>query len=173
MLTGVLTAFRKVNLTLLSDFPRMGFFEPDRGPFLIERRAARRTRATCPASLRTLTSEAVGHLWDLSETGARVSLPNPPAEGESAQLKWGTERVLCRVVWVDHDMCGLAFESPIDPAVVEASSGMLGIIEQPTAMIGNIPVGRKRSAPGAAEALAESAQRSDNLLATRSRHPGE
>jgi hypothetical protein len=145
----------------------MAFFEPDKAPFLIERRAARRTRATCPAILRTLTGESCGHLWDLSETGARVSVPSPPAEGEAVQLKWGTERVWCHVVWIDHDMCGLAFDSPIDPAVVEASSRMLGIVEHPTAAIGNIPVGRKRSAPGAAEARAEQYTPREDLLATR------
>jgi hypothetical protein len=150
----------------------MGFFEPDKRPFLIERRAARRTRATCPASLRTLTSETFGHLWDISETGARVSMPSPPAEGEAAQLKWGTERVLCRVVWIDHDMCGLAFDSPIDPAVVEASARMLGIVEHPTAEVGNIPLGRKRSAPGTAEAQAECYTPRDDLLARRPTTPG-
>ena len=144
----------------------MGFFLPDRGPFLIERRAARRTRATCAASLRTLTSESFGHLWDLSETGARVSVENPPAIGESAMLKWGTERVMCRVVWTDHDICGLEFETPIDPTVVASSARLIGIVEQPTAAIGNIPVGRKRSAGAAASQTEESRP---GLLATRSR----
>ena len=124
----------------------MGLFQPDNGPFLIERRASRRTRATCAASLRTLTNEIFGHLWDLSETGARISVPTPPPVGESALLKWGTERVMCRIVWTEHDICGLEFEKPIDPVVVAASARLLGIIEQPTAAIGNIPVGRKRSA---------------------------
>lgn len=145
----------------------MGFFEPDKGPFQIERRAARRTRATCAASLRTLTTEAFGHLWDLSQTGARVSVPNPPAEGETALLKWGTERAMCRIVWIDRDLCGVEFDERIDPAVVEASARMLGIVEHPTAEVGNIPLGRKRSAPGAAEAEAERYSPRDNLLATR------
>jgi hypothetical protein len=126
----------------------MGFFREDDGPFLLERRAARRTRATCAASLRTLTTEIFGHLWDLSETGARISVSNPPAEGESGLLKWGTERVMCRVVWVERDLCGLEFEGPIDPAVVTASERMLGIVEQPTAELGKIPAGRKRSRTG-------------------------
>jgi hypothetical protein len=127
----------------------MGLFQPDNRPPVIERRASRRTRATCAASLRTLTNEIFGHLWDLSETGARISVPTPPPVGESALLKWGTERVMCRIVWTEHDICGLEFEKPIDAAVVDASARLLGIVELPTAAIGNIPVGRKRSAPGA------------------------
>jgi hypothetical protein len=146
----------------------MGFFEPYKGPFLIERRAARRTRATCAASVRTLTHESVGHLWDLSETGARVSLDNPPQPGEAALLKWGSEKVMCSVVWTDRDMCGLAFDHPIDPAVVEASARMLGILEQPTAAMGNIPVGRKRSTPVQAD---EAAASHSGLLATRFGRP--
>jgi hypothetical protein len=35
----------------------MGFFQSDKGSFLIERRAARRTRATWAATLRTRTNE--------------------------------------------------------------------------------------------------------------------
>jgi hypothetical protein len=149
----------------------MGFFEPDRGPFVIERRAARRTRATCAASLRTLTRECIGHLWDLSETGARISVDSPPEIGESAVLKWGPEKVMCRVVWIAHDMCGLSFDSPIDPAVVASSARMIGIVEQPTAAVGNIPVGRKRSALGALSG--HEAEGRPDLLATRFRHPGD
>lgn len=143
----------------------MGFFEPYKGPFLIERRAARRTRATCAASLRTLTRECIGHLWDLSETGARVSVDSPPEAGETAVLKWGAEKVMCRVVWIDHDMCGLSFDSPIDSAVVASSARLIGIVEQPTAAVGNIPVGRKRSALGQSGPAEENG--SPDLLATR------
>jgi hypothetical protein len=148
----------------------MGYFEPDKRNLLIERRAARRTRATCAASLRTLTRESIGHLWDLSEAGARVSLDVPPEVGETAVLKWGAEKVMCRVVWTDRDICGLAFDTPIDPATVASSARMIGIVEQPVAAVGNIPVGRKRSAPGAS-ASEENEARPD-FLATRPRNPG-
>jgi len=144
----------------------MGSFEPYKGPFLIERRAARRTRATCAASLRTLTRESIGHLWDLSETGARVSVDVPPEAGETAVLKWGAEKVMCRVVWIDRDLCGLAFDDPIDPAIVASSARLLGIVEQPSATLGNIPVGTKRSDVGAS-ATREDEPRPD-ILARRS-----
>ena len=146
----------------------MGFFQEDRGPFLIERRAARRTRATCAASLRTLTNETFGHLWDLSETGARVSVENPPQVGESALLKWGTEKVMCRIVWTEHDMCGLSFDRPISSDVVTSSARLIGIVEQPTAEMGKIPAGRKRSALGVAQEPAEdSRDGGSSLLAIR------
>jgi hypothetical protein len=143
----------------------MGMFQPDNGPFLIERRKARRSRATCGASLRTLSGEVFGQLWDLSETGARISVPTPPERGESALLKWGTEQVMCRIVWADGDMCGLSFENPIAPAVVSATARLLGIVEHPTAAISNIPVGRRRSAAGEGPGRAEADPR-PNLLAS-------
>jgi hypothetical protein len=147
----------------------MGFFQPDKGPFLVERRAARRTRATCAASLRTLSNETFGHLWDLSQTGARVSVEKPPEPGENAMLKWGGEKAMCQVIWVEHDMCGLAFDSPINPEVVESSARLIGIVEQPTAAIGNIPVGQKRSGAGTSTGEAESESRRFNPLAIRKR----
>lgn len=143
----------------------MGMFQPDNGPFLIERRAARRSRATCAASLRTLEGESFGELWDLSETGARISVANPPERGESALLKWASEQVMCRVVWTEGDMCGVSFENPINSVVVSSTARMLGIVEHPTAAMGNIPIGRKRSAPRAAQAESDP---QPNLLASRS-----
>jgi hypothetical protein len=141
-------------------------FQPDNGPFLIERRKARRSRATCGASLRTLSGEVFGQLWDLSETGARISIATPPERGESALLKWSTEQVMCRIVWTEGDMCGLSFENPISSAVVSETARLLGIVEHPTATIGNIPVGRRRSAQGmAAQPEADSTV---SLLASRS-----
>jgi hypothetical protein len=145
----------------------MGMFQPDNGPFVIERRAARRSRATCGASLRTLEGEVFGQLWDLSQSGARISIASAPERGESALLKWGTEQVMCRVVWTEGDMCGVSFENPIDPAVVSATARLLGIVEHPTAAMGNIPVGRRRSASGAANGEPE-ASRPTTLLASHS-----
>lgn len=125
----------------------MGLFQPDKGPFLIDRRSARRSRATCAASLRTLTAEAFGELWDISETGARIGLSSPPERGESALLKSAGEQVMCRIVWTEGEMCGLAFETPLRPEVVASTARMLGIAKHPTAAMGNIPTGRKRSGP--------------------------
>jgi hypothetical protein len=154
----------------------MGMFQPDNGPFLIERRAARRSRATCGASLQTLTGESFGELWDISETGARISMTNPPERGETAILRWSTEHAMCRIVWSQDDMCGLSFESPISPEVVASTGRLIGVVEQPVATIGNIPVGRRRSAASLAETVAAEQNESRiNLLVplSRPRAPGD
>ena len=122
-------------------------FRPEIGPLLIERRRSRRSRATCGASLETPDGEIFGQLWDLSETGARVQTTYPPVEGTSALLKWGSEKVECEVIWARDDMCGLAFESPIDRAVVSTTGRLIGVAEHSGASMANIPLGRKRSAP--------------------------
>ena len=74
-------------------------FRPEIGPFLIERRKSRRSRATCVASLETPAGESFGQLWDLSETGARVEMASPPQPGTAALLKWASEKVACEVIW--------------------------------------------------------------------------
>ena len=170
MLARAFTTFPNSNLTLPADFRRMAYLQTEMGPFVIERRAARRTRATCAASLQTLTDESVGYLWDLSETGARVSVASPPQPGENALLKWGTEKVMCRVVWTDRDMCGLSFDRPISSEAVAASARLIGIVEQPIAALDNIPIGRKRSA--AAASVSRESEAPPDLLATRLRAAG-
>jgi len=121
-------------------------FRPEIGPFLIERRRSRRSRATCGASLETPDGEVFGQLWDLSETGARVQTADLPKDGTTALLKWGSERVACRVIWTRDDMCGLAFDTPIDRAVMAETGRLIGVPQHPGASMANIPLGRRRSA---------------------------
>jgi hypothetical protein len=124
----------------------MGMFRSEIGPFLIERRRRRRSRATCAASIETTAGGIFGQLWDLSETGARVQTADLPRVGTAALLKWASEKIACRVMWVRDGMCGLGFESPIDRDLVSATTRVIGAPEQPAASFANIPVGRKRSA---------------------------
>ena len=129
-------------------------FRPEIGPFLIERRKSRRSRATCVASLETPAGESFGQLWDLSETGARVQMAGPPQPGTPAVLKWASEKAACEVIWVQDDMCGLGFENAIDRGVVSATARIIGGPEQPGASLENIPIGRKRSAQAGPELAA-------------------
>ena len=123
----------------------MSMFQPRAAKTLVERRTSRRWRATCPATLETLTGESNGQLWDLSETGARLQLQGPPPKGTTALLKWGNERIICQVVWATEEMCGVAFETAIDSALVSSTCRMIGEFEQPVAAIHNIRAGRKRT----------------------------
>lgn len=125
---------------------------PDTGPLPSERRAARRLRVGCPATLRTLTADCVGYLWDLSQSGARVQTANPPQPGSAAILRWDKQEAACSIVWASEDMCGVAFNASIEDAVVLATTSLTRVIEEPIAALQNIPLGRKRSAQVAPEA---------------------
>lgn len=113
----------------------------------IERREAGRARTDCPARLRTPGGDWYGRLWDLSETGARVQIQNPPAQGVTCLIGWQANELFCRVVWSAHDMCGVLFERPISRAVVMETLGEPEpeMPSGPAASVGNIPVGRRRS----------------------------
>jgi hypothetical protein len=115
-------------------------------PQSIERRNAGRARADCSARLQTPGGNWYGRLWDLSETGARVQVDNPPAQGVMCLISWQTHEMFCKVMWAAEDMCGVQFERPIARAIVMET---LGAPEPeapagPVASVGNIPVGQRR-----------------------------
>ncbi len=85
-----------------------------------------------------------GLLWDLSETGARVQVENPPASGLTALITWEDHERLCRIVWATGEMCGVVFDRPIPAAAVR---GAAGPNDGPQASLGNIPLGQRRSRP--------------------------
>ena len=111
----------------------------------IERRLCGRARTDCAARLQTPGGDWHGRLWDLSETGARIHVAKPPAEGVLALLKWQTNEVFCRVVWSADDMCGVAFERQLSASVVAETLGEEVIDRGPAASVGSIPAGTRRS----------------------------
>lgn len=125
----------------------MGFDKAARAPLPVERRAAGRARADCPVRLQTPAGTWQGRLWDLSETGARVQVVHPPAQGSMVLISWQTNELFCRVVWSADDMCGVVFERPISSATVRETPGepQREPDSAPAASVGNIPVGRRRS----------------------------
>ena len=111
----------------------------------IERRLVGRARTDCAARLQTPGGDWHGRLWDISETGARVHLERPPAEGVLALLKWHTNEVFCRVIWSADDMCGVQFERRLSDSVVAETLGEATVDRGPAASVGSIPVGQRRS----------------------------
>ena len=111
----------------------------------IERRLVGRARTDCAARLQTPGGDWHGRLWDLSETGARIHVAHPPAEGVLALLKWHHHEVFCRVVWSADDMCGVQFERRLSDDVVAETLGETPVDRGPAASVGSIPVGQRRS----------------------------
>jgi hypothetical protein len=112
----------------------------------IERRSVGRARTDCAARLQTPGGDWHGRLWDLSETGARVQVDNPPAQGVMCLIRWQANELFCKIVWSADDMCGVLFERPIPRAVViETLGGVEPETERgPAARVDNIPIGRRR-----------------------------
>lgn len=112
-----------------------------------ERRDSERTRTECPAQLHLTTGACFGSLWDLSETGARVQIKQPPRAGTEALLKWQSHEALCRVVWARDDMCGVVFFRPLSRTMLDETLREERKPSGPTAEVTNIPLGQKRSRP--------------------------
>jgi hypothetical protein len=118
-------------------------FQPQ-SSFVAERRGAARSRVAGEARLQTPGGDWKGLLWDLSETGARVQVQNPPSAGATALLKWESNEWFCKVVWTIGEMCGVVFERPIAAALVRnAPTERTG----PRPSLSNIPLGQRRSRP--------------------------
>ena len=111
-----------------------------------ERRANERSRVSCAARLRTSYSNWVGHLWDISITGARFQVENPPKSGVTALLEWEPAEAMCKVVWSMGDVCGLQFERPLKQSVVDRCTSKEEATG-PVASVGNIPLGKRRTRP--------------------------
>lgn len=124
----------------------MAFHRSHRSLTVPDQRASARVKIAIEARLRLTIGDRPGRLVDLSETGARFSLPNPPPEGAPAILLWFTHEVFCKVIWTAQDACGLKFDRPLGQEIVlEAIGQDLDLTAASAANRNNIPMGRKRS----------------------------
>ena len=116
------------------------------GDAYVERRASRRVEVACEAVLETMTQRFAGHLFDMSEAGARVRLTDTPHVGSTAVLRWCGHEAVCTVVWTNDEDCGLSFTKPVAAELVAETAALNRVIDMPIASVGNIAQGQKRSA---------------------------
>jgi hypothetical protein len=80
---------------------------------------APRTAVSLPASMVTMSAYRFPELVDISASGAKlVGSPLPP-KGTTAILRAGALQVMCRVVWVKGEACGIRFEEPVAPYILK------------------------------------------------------
>jgi hypothetical protein len=72
-----------------------------------------------PASVVTMSAYQFPELADISQTGAKLRGSPFPPKGTTALLRAGTLEVLCRVVWVQDDHCGIRFDEPVSPKILK------------------------------------------------------
>jgi hypothetical protein len=77
------------------------------------RRSAQRVPAPVLAVLSTVTEDHRGALVNISSTGARLSAPSLPREGEQVIFKADRVTAFGRFVWSKGAQCGIAFDGPI------------------------------------------------------------
>jgi len=103
------------------------------------------------------------------------TMPNIPAELKPGVSKYIAPNALFYFRWgaAFTVLTGLIlawlYDELIPALTLQESARLIGILEQPTAALGNIPVGRKRSGAGASASDAEEPQRGFKLLAIRQR----
>jgi PilZ domain-containing protein len=83
------------------------------------RRKEARTGAPLLSTLSTVTDDYRVGLVNLSSTGARLSAPYLPKEGEEVIFRTDTVQSFGRVVWSHDGQCGVVFDGPILSGEVE------------------------------------------------------
>ena len=89
---------------------------------------AQRVAVSMPASIVTMSAYQFPELADISRSGAKVTGSSLPPKGTTVLLRVGVLEVLCRVIWVAGEECGLRFDEPVSPATLKRIQ-MTGAIE--------------------------------------------
>ena len=76
-------------------------------------RASRRLKVFQPATLDGPTGSARIHLLDVSASGARGHMADPPSEGERVVLECEGVSLQAVVRWRDGNRFGLSFDEPL------------------------------------------------------------
>ena len=80
---------------------------------------AQRASVSLPASVITMSAYQFPELADISQTGAKLRGSPLPPKGTAALLRAGALEVLCRVVWVQDDECGIRFDEAVSPRILK------------------------------------------------------
>jgi|SRR4029078_8764431 len=80
---------------------------------------AQRVPTSLPASIVTMNAYQYPELADISQTGAKLKGSPLPPKGATALLRVAELEVLCRVVWVNEDQCGIRFEDVVSPKLLK------------------------------------------------------
>jgi hypothetical protein len=84
------------------------------------RRKSARSDAPLLVGLSTLTDDFRAAIVNLSHTGARFCGPELPNESEDLIIRANRVQAFGKVIWKQANECGVAFDSPLDDAIVAA-----------------------------------------------------
>ena len=82
------------------------------------RRRAPRASVLLPASVVTMDAYQFLEVVNLSPTGAKLRGPATLEIGKPAMFRLDQFNVLCKIVWVKDDLCGVRFDEAVPPRVL-------------------------------------------------------
>ncbi len=97
----------------------MKLFARDNPTPVPERRSSPRTRVDCMVTLNLPAGNVPGRLFDISESGARITAESPPGKGCAVILEWAYGEAYGFITWSKPGMCGLQFERAIPAKMLE------------------------------------------------------
>lgn len=83
------------------------------------RRRAPREEVVLAGSALTLGASRAVVVTDVSSAGAKLLGRKLPAAGTDVLLAVGKVELFGEIVWLGHDECGIAFETPLDADVAD------------------------------------------------------
>ncbi|MEN7535718.1 PilZ domain-containing protein [Aurantiacibacter flavus] len=90
-------------------------------PLNIGRRRDSRLRLSVPGRLITLTGTHKVTLCDISQSGAKLVVPDDVQKGNDGVLEWLDYEAFGMIVWADKDQAGMAFDEPLPEPVLLAT----------------------------------------------------
>jgi len=91
----------------------------ERAAGMLNRRRSKRASVVLPASVVTMSAYQYLEVVDLSATGAKLRGPVIPTVSKPALFRLHDFEVLCKVVWASDEMCGVRFDEPLMPRVLD------------------------------------------------------
>ena len=90
-------------------------------PLNVGRRRDSRLRLSVPGRLVTLTGTHKVTLRDISQSGAKLTVPEEIKNGEDGVLAWLDFEAFGTVVWMQKGLAGMAFDEPLAEPVLLAT----------------------------------------------------
>lgn len=77
------------------------------------RRAVPREPVLLNGALMTVGTSTTVTMLDVSQTGARIRIKEPPFLRQNVWLKINPADIFGTIIWIDGDECGLLFDTPL------------------------------------------------------------
>lgn len=95
------------------------------------RRTAERCTVLMSAALHTVGASRTVSILDVSKTGARLRSRLPMRLGQEVWLKMLNNDAFGRIAWVEQELCGVEFDTPLTEAAAASLQAMGKVVVMP------------------------------------------